>query len=471
MDETEKQRLVVNVSELPWRRTPVSYKIPEGTVAYKIIPITGEIVQGKTETLDDQGLGGEIFIKLNAKGISVDEKRSYKFYWYNGGAIGKRTGMIVLEDNRFGSLRRTTVESVTYDEASETLIIEAAWRGQWMGLNLHVPLTVHTRRGEHEILNINSSINKGDRCDSRTEVPPAIKAMIVDEDAMLSGHKCYRIAVRAIGGDLAKGVGYFHLRAVGKKQWTVHKRYSEMRTCAQIMKEDGLHRPYFPGKIMVLHSEAELHKRRNLLEIWLESAVSEVPLHPKLLELLEVKTVGTMEIRPVDGAEAQANNVEDSTSGEPYIARSPSQGSIQQADKPVARSGSRIWPLLLTSIAISIFILWMTKPEALAVAGIAVYQRVEHLIRSVCPGENDPWFCFPRASQAYLTNFYAPMHKLFKKVCTGEDDPYFCSSRAFRENLLSFYASLKEAKKGLISRLAFSGSSHWTAKWNGLADV
>ena len=178
-----------------------------------------------------------------------------------------------------------------------------------------------------------------------------------------------------------------------------------------------------------------------------------------------------MEIRPVDGAEAQANNVEDSTSGEPYIARSPSQGSIQQADKPVARSGSRIWPLLLTSIAISIFILWMTKPEALAVAGIAVYQRVEHLIRSVCPGENDPWFCFPRASQAYLTNFYAPMHKLFKKVCTGEDDPYFCSSRAFRENLLSFYASLKEAKKGLISRLAFSGSSHWTAKWNGLADV
>ena len=112
-----------------------SYWVPSGTVAYKVITLTGSIVvRERSATINI----------LASAGVTISDQRAYTFSWNSDTAsgAGKRMGTLALDDNLFGSMKRTSVEPVLYDEEKQTLTVNAAWQGRWLGFNLYVPLTV-----------------------------------------------------------------------------------------------------------------------------------------------------------------------------------------------------------------------------------------------------------------------------------------------------------------------------------------
>ena len=80
-----------------------SYWVPSGTVAYKVITLTGSIVvRERSATINI----------LASAGVTISDQRAYTFSWNSDTAsgAGKRMGTLALDDNLFGSMKRTSVE-------------------------------------------------------------------------------------------------------------------------------------------------------------------------------------------------------------------------------------------------------------------------------------------------------------------------------------------------------------------------
>ena len=92
-----------------------SYWVPSGTVAYKVITLTGSIVvRERSATINI----------LASAGVTISDQRAYTFSWNSDTAsgAGKRMGTLALDDNLFGSMKRTSVEPVLYDEEKQTQV-------------------------------------------------------------------------------------------------------------------------------------------------------------------------------------------------------------------------------------------------------------------------------------------------------------------------------------------------------------
>ena len=282
-----------------------SYWVPSGTVAYKVITLTGSIVvRERSATINI----------LASAGVTISDQRAYTFSWNSDTAsgAGKRMGTLALDDNLFGSMKRTSVEPVLYDEEKQTLTVNAAWQGRWLGFNLYVPLTVvlvrdaESSEDKHEGSWQPSMLNN-----TAAEEAPTICANIRDE-TIFRGTTIYNIEVHC---PVRKAAIWRRRNQHGLRcdNWIVQKRYTHFRdlwlelndfvdendscypqaitaTASSRHPRNNIDAP-FPGRL-IFNSTTNLQRRRRLLRTWLESAVRSAPsLHPALLEFLELEVV------------------------------------------------------------------------------------------------------------------------------------------------------------------------------------
>lgn len=111
------------------------YIVPDCTVAYRIVKILGKVsISGSIVNVD---------VRTSA-GVTIVGKRQFTF--------DDSSNEIILGDNRFGSMRRTEVK-VTYDCQSDSLLVNAEWKGAWFGVNICVPLEVKLGRADGDGVN------------------------------------------------------------------------------------------------------------------------------------------------------------------------------------------------------------------------------------------------------------------------------------------------------------------------------
>ena len=153
-------------SEFPVGR----FQVPDGTVAYRIIRVTGKVDCHPVKQIDEQGNGATFSIDVRTSaGVELAETRTYRLSntpardpavvagksietWQPPADADaqrqqrQQNGKIFLDDPRFGTQRRTHVDTVTFDRAADAITVAAAWKGNWLGFNINVPLTVRLER-------------------------------------------------------------------------------------------------------------------------------------------------------------------------------------------------------------------------------------------------------------------------------------------------------------------------------------
>ena len=144
------------------------FQVPDGTVAYRFIRVTGTIDCHPVKQLDEHGNGATFSIDVHTSaGVELAETRTYRLSNTPRGdsaAAGKSTeagqspedaqrqqqqqqnGKLFLDDTQFGTLRRTHVDTITFDRVEDAITVAAAWKGKWLGFNINVPLAVRLER-------------------------------------------------------------------------------------------------------------------------------------------------------------------------------------------------------------------------------------------------------------------------------------------------------------------------------------